>query len=245
MNIRLIISYDGTHFWGWQKTPDGPTIEETLQQALEKIYQHPIQLQAASRTDRGVHAEGQVVNYQSKKTKDLGRIKFSLNKMLPKTMRILSMEEMAEDFHATLDARSKEFHYYITTSHVQSPFERHLSWHYYYPFDREKMQRAALLFLGTHDFSSFCNAHSLRDIGGVCTIKRLDIIDIDDRLKFEVEGDSFLYKMVRTLVGTLVCVGIGRFSIPYVNNLLTCQQRKFAGITAPAHGLVLKHVNYL
>jgi len=244
MNIKLIIAYDGTHFFGWQKTSDGPTIEETLQQLLETIYQHPIQLQAASRTDKGVHAEGQVVNYRCKKKKDLRQLKFSLNQMLPKMIRILIIKEVADDFHATLDATFKEYHYRVTTTHVQSPFERHLSWHCYYPFDLDAMKQAALLLLGTYDFSSFCNTHSSRNMNRICTIKRLDITYQSDQLKFEIEGNNFLYKMVRNIIGTLIYVGIGKFSVQHVENLLIQKMRKFAGITAPAHGLVLKHVRY-
>ena len=244
MNIQLIVAYDGTHFLGWQKTPDGPTIEAELQQVLEQIYQEPLQLQAASRTDRGVHAEGQVLNYQTEKTKDLEKLKFSLNQMLPQAIRVLAIKEAADTFHPTVDAVGKEYHYFVTTDPVQSPFDRHFSWHYYHPFDLDKIRQAATFFIGTHDFSAFCNVHFFQTKDTVRTVKRLDIMQEGNQLKFEVEGTHFLYKMVRNIVGTLVYVGAGKLSLQEVEALLTKKDRRLAGMTAPAQGLVLKKVFY-
>jgi len=242
MNIQLIIAYDGTHFLGWQKTSDGPTIEGTLQQVLEQIYQEPLLLQAASRTDRGVHATGQVVSYRTKKERDLKKIQFSLNQMLPPTIRIRAIKEVADDFHPTLDAIEKEYHYFVTTSLIQSPFDRCFAWHCYYPFDLEKMKQAASSLLGTCNFSAFCNVSVSQSQEKVCTIKALDIIQQEERLKMIIKGNRFLYKMARNLVGYLIDIGRGK--IQNDQTLLKKQDRKLSGITAPAHGLILKYVNY-
>ena len=244
MNIKLTLSYDGTEFFGWQETKDGPSIESALKQVLEQIYQEPIALQAASRTDRGVHAEGQVVNYCTKKKKDFERLKISLNQMLPQTVRISTIQQEQEHFHPTLDALGKEYHYFISTGPVQSPFNRHFSWHYPAPFNLDNMRLAANCLIGTHDFAAFCNANKPPPRNTVRKLSRLDITQEGDTLKFEVEGDHFLYKMVRNLVGTLVYIGVGKLAFKHTRKLIANKDRTLAGITAPAHGLHLKKVLY-
>lgn len=242
MNIKMIIAYDGTHFFGWQETSDGPSIEGCLRKVLEQIYQEPITLQAASRTDRGVHADGQVVNYHTEKVKDLNRLKCSLNQLLPTSIRILHLEEEKSDFHPTLDVIGKEYHYTLSTALVQPPFERHFAWHYYLPLDVKKMCEGATHFIGTHDFATFCNANKPLPKDTVRTVSRIDIIQEGEVLRFEIEGNNFLYKMVRNLVGTLIYYGTGK--LESIDTLLTSQDRTLAGITAPAHGLSLKRVFY-
>lgn len=244
MNIKMILSYDGTDFFGWQTSIDGPTIEETLQEVLEKIYQHPIPLQAASRTDRGVHAAGQVVNYRTEKEIDLNRLLISLNQLLPKTIRVLSIEETSQDFHPTLDAQGKIYHYHICQGSVQSPFRRHFSWHLHTPLDLTLMREGAKSFLGTHDFASFTNVQEPRPKDTIRTLSRLEIFEENSSLRFEIEGDNFLYKMVRNLVGTLIYLGQGKLNLEGLQHLLHQRNRKFAGITAPANGLILYKVNY-
>lgn len=244
MNIKMILSYDGTEFLGWQESIDGITIEETLRKTLEMIYQHPIVLQAASRTDRGVHAEGQVVNYITEKSFDLDRLKHSLNQLLPKTIRIHQIERALNTFHPTLEAIGKEYHYHLCTLSIQSPFRRHLSWHIPTPLNFDLMKIGASLFIGTHDFATFCNTIHPMPKSTVRTLTRFEIIKEDSSLRFEIEGNNFLYKMVRNLVGTLVYLGTGKLSLDQVKTLLAQKDRKAAGITAPAHGLTLKKVSY-
>ena len=240
----MILSYDGTEFLGWQESIDGITIEETLRKTLETIYQHPIILQAASRTDRGVHAEHQVVNYITEKSLDLTRLKFSLNQLLPKTIRVQTIEEAPETFHPTLEAIGKEYHYHLCMSPVQSPFHRHFSWHIANPLNLDLMREGATSFIGTHDFLTFCNAITPMPKDTTRTVTRLEIIEEGPSLRFEIEGTSFLYKMVRNLVGTLVYLGLGKLSLDEVKTLLENKDRKLAGMTAPAHGLTLKKVSY-
>ncbi len=133
MNIKLLIAYLGTSYLGWQKTPMGPSIEEALEKALSIVLQEEKKLQAASRTDAGVHAQGQVVNFTLSSFKDLKRLKASLNGCLPKDIVVLSAQEMPESFHPTLDAIKKEYIYEICNSTVQLPFHRNTSWHFPYP----------------------------------------------------------------------------------------------------------------
>ncbi|MDN3509050.1 MAG: tRNA pseudouridine(38-40) synthase TruA [Candidatus Neptunochlamydia sp.] len=244
MNIKTILSYDGTDFLGWQESIDGDTIEKTLRKTLETIYQHPIRLQAASRTDRGVHAENQVVNFIVEKSLDISRLKISLNQMLPKAIRILTIEEASKTFHPTLDAKGKEYHYSLCITPVQSPFRRYFSWHLLSPLDIDCMKEGTDFFIGTHDFKAFSNAIDSKRKDMFCTLTRLDIIEDGSYLRFEIEGNRFLYKMVRNLVGTLVYLGMGKLSLDEVKNLLVKKDRTLAGITAPAHGLTLKKVYY-
>jgi len=244
MNIKLIISYDGTHFLGWQDSLNLPTIEGVLRSALKQIYQEPITLQAAARTDRGVHAEGQVVNFRTERKKDLERVKYSLNQMLPKTIRIGAIQEEEESFHPTLDVIGKEYHYFVTLSPIQSPFDRHFSWHFFYPIDLKRMQQAATFFIGNRDFAAFCNVNDSPAKSTVRTLTRIDMIEEGERLRFEVEGEHFLYKMVRNIVGTLLYVGRGELSLQKAEALISGRNRTQGGITAPAHGLTLKRVIY-
>ena len=244
MNIKLLVTYDGTLFLGWQESIDGPTIEAALRQVLEKIYQEPLKLQAASRTDAGVHAEGQVANYHTEKHQDLSQLKISLNQMLPSSIRVLNVSQETDAFHPTLDVKGKEYHYCISSREIQPPFERHFAWHYPHPIKLDTIREASTLFLGTHDFSALCNTTIPRPKTTIRSLTRLEVFEEKGRLRFEVEGNHFLYKMVRNLVGTLIDVGSGKLSLDSVKGLLATRDRTGAGITAPAHGLCLKHVYY-
>lgn len=244
MNIKLIIAYDGTSYLGWQEVGDGPTIEETLRQVLEMIYQEKIVLQAASRTDKGVHAEGQVVNFFTQKEKDLKRLKRSLNQLLPPTIQIKDISIAPETFHPTLEAIGKEYHYHLSLGPVQSPFQRHYSWHLPAPLNIPLMKQAAASFIGTHNFAAFCNACDPYPKDTIRTLNRISLVQEGENLRIEVEGNSFLYKMVRNLVGTLVYIGNGKLSIEEGRKLIDQKDRTLAGMTAPAHGLILNQVFY-
>lgn len=245
-NIRLKIAYDGTRYLGWQKTKMGPSIEESLENVLSKILQHPIHLQAASRTDAGVHASGQVVNFFTSKNLLLDKLQCSLNNLLPKDIVVKTIENAQEKFHPTLDCKSKEYHYHVCYRNILLPEQRYYIWHYPYHLDLELMKKAVPLLIGERDFSSFCNtknnstyAHYTR------LLKAINIQELPNKhLRFEVQGNNFLYKMVRNLIGTLIYVGCGKISLKMLPEIIKNGDRTKAGMTAPAHGLFLYQVNY-
>jgi tRNA pseudouridine38-40 synthase len=241
-NIKITLAYEGSAYLGWQKTETGPSIEEELEKILTQILQHPIQLQAASRTDAGVHAEAQVINFFSNSSTPLERLKKSCNSLLPEDIRVLKINEASSSFHPTLDAKGKEYHYHVCLGPTQLPFDRRFSWHFVKPVDLRLMQQAATLLIGTHDFSALTNEKKENNIR---EIYHIDIEEIaPQRIRICVSGNHFLYKMVRNIVGTLLYVGCGMLPIETIFSLLKKGDRREAGMTAPAHGLILKRVIY-
>ncbi len=224
MNISLTLAYDGTHFFGWQRCDCGPSVEQTLQECLEKILQHPITLQAASRTDRGVHAKGQVVNFFTDANIDLGQLKYSLNSLLPKSIVILEIKKKPNPFHPTIDVTGKQYVYSICNTPVQLPEYRLFSWHIPKLLNLNNMRSKADLLVGTHDFASYTNKRA--DAPYPSTVRTLYSVIIspfeEGRLQIALTGDHFLYKMARNLVGHIV----GK------------------QMCAPAHGLTLNRVFY-
>lgn len=246
-NIKLIIAYDGKGFLGWQKTSTGPSIEASLEQALEKILQEPISLQAASRTDAGVHAMAQPVNFLTKKQElNLNKLSFEVNSLLPIGIRVLSADLMPDEFHPTIHSTGKIYHYHLCLGKVQLPHNRFYSWHCPYPLNLPHMHSASEYFLGKQDFSSFCNVKKNNHTTDyVREIIRLDFIPLpDERLRIEIQGNNFLYKMVRNIVGTLVFVGRGKLQADQIPAILKKKDRTVSGMTAPAHGLALYKVFY-
>ena len=245
-NIKLSIAYDGTGYLGWQKTRMGPSIQEELERVLSRIFQQPISVEGASRTDAGVHAEGQVASFSiDRKEIDLARLEVSLNQLLPPEIAVLGVEEAPLDFHPSLHALSKIYRYRLFTGKTQLPQERLYTWHDRYPLELSSMRKAASSLLGERDFSAFCNTKKgelKKD--AVRKLFRLSIREEGSHLLFELEGNRFLYKMARNLVGTLIYVGRGRLSPEEMPTILASRDRKRAGITAPACGLSLYRVLY-
>jgi tRNA pseudouridine38-40 synthase len=243
-NIKLIIAYFGAPYAGWQKTKLGPTIEEILEQTLAKILQHEVKLQAASRTDAGVHAEGQVVNFFMDSPFNLGRLKISLNGLLPKDIAIVHVEEMPIHFHPTLDNVKKEYWYHICNGPFQLPFYRQTSWHFPYPIDKEAMCKASEHLLRSHDFSAFCNERPLWTRDPICTLEKIEITTLPgQRFRIAMTSDRFLFRMARNLAGTLASIGSLKLKTDILS-ILKSKDRTQAGVTAPAHGLTLKQVFY-
>lgn len=242
MNIRFVLAYAGTRYFGFQKTKMGPSIEEEVEKKLSQILQQPITLQAASRTDRGVHAEGQVVNFSLEKQVDVDKLFDSLRKMLPRDIALIEMEEMHDAFHPTTDAKGKEYHYFLCNEKHQLPFHREFSWHIHQPLELFLMQKGAVHLEGRRDYSSLTN---IRVEDGVRNIQTIAIEPLPaNRILFRIIGDRFLYKMVRNIVGTLVYVAMGKIAVNDLPSILESRHRPRAGITAPAHGLCLKKVFY-
>jgi tRNA pseudouridine38-40 synthase len=245
LNIKLIIAYFGAAYMGWQKTKLGASIEEALEQALAKILQQEVKLQAASRTDAGVHASGQVVNFRLHKPFNLRALQGSLNGLLPKDIAVVSIEEMAQDFHPTLDTVKKEYAYQICNCRTQLPFHRQTSWHFPYPVDIEEMRRGSVHLLGRHDFSTFCNDLKSWDRNPICQLEKIEILEItSNRFEVTMTADHFLYRMARNIAGTLAYVGCGKLDSDKLPQILKNKDRRAAGITAPSHGLTLKRVFY-
>lgn len=244
-NIKLTIAYEGTNYLGWQKTKMGPSIEEALEKALKQILQHEIHLQAASRTDRGVHASGQVVNFFTPKTLHCSdKFLTGINSLIPKDISVTYLELAGPNFHPTLDCQGKEYHYHLCFGRFQQPLERHFSWHYPHPLNVELMRKAAKMMLGEHDFKTFCNAKA-EYASYVRTIHSIDIVEVkESHLRFEIYGKNFLYKMVRNIVGSLIYIGCGKIDIQSLPDILQGRCRTLAGVTAPAHGLTLHKVVY-
>lgn len=240
--FKAIIAYDGSPFFGWQKTKTGPSVQETLENTLSQLTQETVSVEAASRTDRGVHAEGQVVSFALNRTWPTSKLIRGANAILPPEIRILQIEEKEDSFHSTLNARGKEYHYRICLGEVQNPIHRLYSWHFHYPLDLEKMKKGAADLIGTHDFTTFANEP---EENPTCTLNAIQITLLPDhRLQISILGDRFLYKMVRTLVGTLAYIGCGKLPDDSIPHLLRSTDRTLAGMTAPALGLYLHRVLY-
>jgi tRNA pseudouridine38-40 synthase len=245
-NIVLEVAYDGTRFFGWQKTRAGPSIESELEGVLGAILQHPITLEAASRTDRGVHAEGQIVNFPTQKTLNLARLFKSLNQLLPPDIRVFSVREAESSFHPTLSAREKEYHYFLSPGSVMPPLLRHFAWHIPYPLNLDLMEQAAREFLGLHEFRAFTNRRknftykSTTRMVSKVRIKKMD----SGLLCIEIRANNFLYKMARNIVGTIVYAGLAKIAPGDIGTIIENKKRERAGITAPAHGLILHKIFY-
>lgn len=232
---KVKLSYDGTRYFGWQKTKTGPSIQEELEKTIWQITRERVLPEAASRTDRGVHAEGQVVQFALSQEWQPSKLLLGLNAVLPKDIRIKEIER--KDFHPTLDAKGKEYRYRICQGLAQDPTLRLYSWHFRHPLDLSLIEQAAKHLIGTHDFTSFANEE---EKDPVCTLESIHF----DPPFFRILGNRFLYKMVRNLVGTLAYAGCGKIAVDAIPGILAAKDRKLAGMTAPAHGLYLHQVFY-
>jgi tRNA pseudouridine38-40 synthase len=244
-NIKLQVAYDGSRYYGWQNTKQGPSIEGELERSLHTILQHPVILQAASRTDAGVHAEGQVVNFFTEQDPlDLERLFISLNQLLPDDIRVYDVQYAPLSFHPTLDSTSKEYHYHINTEPCLSPFQRAFTWHLPKKLDLSLMREAAALLIGMHDFQGLTNVRKPPHQDTIREIFSLDIAADERRLCVQIKGNHFLYKMVRNIVGTLCYIGCHKLGCEDLLQALKLKTRSLAGMTAPACGLVLKKIYY-
>jgi tRNA pseudouridine38-40 synthase len=246
MRFKLTISYDGTNYCGWQVQANGTSIQTLVQKAIETALRHKIDLTGAGRTDAGVHALGQTAHFDSNAPIDPDRLRYSANALLPKDIRIINVEPVADDFHARYWATGKIYHYHLQLDPVTDPMTRLYRTPVYGKFDQTALELAARQFLGTHDFIAFANethkGTAARD--SIRTLKRLDIIEQSGGLRLEFEGDGFLYKMVRNITGTLLDAAAHRRSCQDIAALLQEKNRRLSGPTAPAQGLFLIQVKY-
>ena len=241
--IKLTVAYDGTDYCGWQIQPNGITVEEVLNRNLSELTGEEITVIGASRTDSGVHAQGNVAVFDSDTTIPPERIAYAVNRKLPEDIVVIRSEEVPGDWHPRYQETEKTYEYHILNREMPDPVRRRDTYFVSYPLDLEAMRRAAAYLKGEHDFRSFCNVHTdVQDT--VRTIYDLDIIRSGDLVTVRIRGNGFLYNMVRIIVGTLVRVGRGFYSPGQVKEILEAKERTSAGVTAPPQGLVLVKIDY-
>jgi tRNA pseudouridine38-40 synthase len=241
--LKLTLQYDGTDYAGWQRQPNGVSVQELVERALEPIEGHPVTVVGAGRTDAGVHALAQVASVDIESGIETAAIGRALNATLPADVRVTAAEEAPAGFNARFSATGKAYEYRIWTGPFVPPFERRYVWHVPQPLDIDRMREAAASLVGTHDFSAFRAAGS--DVAtSERTIHDLRIAADGARVTISVSGNGFLRHMVRSIAGTLVEVGLGRRPAPSVSAALASRERAQAGPTAPARGLFLVRVEY-
>lgn len=243
-NIKLTIEYDGKDFNGWQKQPDKLNIQGTIEKAIEQITGEVVDLNASGRTDRGVHALGQVANFKTNSNLPIEKFSIALNSNLKKSIRIKQAEEVEENFHSRLSCKRKTYRYVINNSQYGTAIYRNLETHIPMKLDIEKMQEAVKYFVGEHDFKAF-KASGTSSKSSVRTIYDAKVIKMpDDKIWIELTGSGFLYNMVRIISGTLVEVGMGKIEPKEIENIIKSQKRENAGKTLPPQGLYLVNVEY-
>ena len=241
--IALIIEYDGTNYVGWQVQPNGVAVQEKLDDAFEKLIGERPVLHASGRTDSGVHARAQVAHFDTECRIPADKFCYALNTRLPGDIRVRASFETNEDFHARFDVREKHYVYCVNNAAHASAFTGGRELHVHYPLDIERLNKAAELFTGTHDFNGFKAAGS-KAATTERTIFASEWISRGPRLYYHVAGSGFLYNMVRIMVGTMLRIGLGFEEPEVISDALADPRRVNAGDTAPAHGLTLWRVKY-
>jgi tRNA pseudouridine38-40 synthase len=264
-NLKLILSYDGSEFYGWQVQPDVATVQGTLASAIGRITGEKVLPQGSGRTDAGVHALAQVVTFVTESSVPASNFLKALNALLPPSVRVMEVAEMPPEFHARHSARAKTYRYRIYRASICPPFLSRYVWHYPYSLDEAAMNAAAVLVVGERDFTSFAAVDPERGSDGAgsenpgCEKKTekkttSNVREVfssswerstdKDELIYTVRGSGFLHHMVRNLVGTFILVGKATLQAQDVTRILQAQSRSAAGPTAPATGLYLVEVEY-
>ena len=241
--IKLTVAYDGTDYCGWQIQPNGITVEKVLNRALSRLTGEDIAVTGASRTDAGVHAEGNVAVFDTASTIPPGRFSYAVNTLLPEDVVVVKSEEVAADWHPRYQESVKTYAYHILNREMPDPVRRKYVWHVNCPLDLEKMRTAAEYLTGEHDFKSFCSVHT----GAKTTVRTIYSLNVErsgEIITIRVSGNGFLYNMVRIITGTLVEAGRGFRQPESVKELLDADERGKAGPTAPAQGLLLESIEY-
>jgi tRNA pseudouridine38-40 synthase len=247
MKFKLTIAYDGTGYEGWQVQKTGTGVQEKVEAALAKLFPSGPRLHSSSRTDTGVHALGMVAHFEAPRGEvrmPAGKLAIAINAWLPADIRVVSARRVAEDFHARFQATGKQYRYVVWNHLAMNPLLRATAWHVTRPLDLKAMRAAAKLFVGKHDFQSFAASSGYKRTTTVRTLTRCDLKRNGPQYTFIIEGDGFLYKMCRGIVGTIVQAGLGKFPATEIKPMLGKKDRRMAGMTAPAQGLVLWKVFY-
>lgn len=243
-NLRMVLRYDGTDFAGWQTQPGFRTVQETLEHAIVAVTREPrVRANCSGRTDAGVHALGQVVNFYTPTKLSCGTLVKAVNAHLPPDVRVRTCDDVPESFCANKDAVRKTYRYVIYDGRMHDPFLRKYSCHSRRPLDADAMRRAGRCLVGRHDFRCFETEWPNR-LTSIRTITRLAVCRVGEMIWLDVEADGFLYNMVRAIAGTLMQVGRGAWPEGRVAEVLAGMDRRLAGPTAPAQGLFLLRVTY-
>jgi tRNA pseudouridine38-40 synthase len=248
-NLKMILSYDGSEFSGWQVQPDATTVQGTLASAIGRVTGEKVLPQGSGRTDAGVHALKQVVTFVTESPVPTENFQRALNDILPASVRVLEVAEMPAEFHARHSARAKSYHYRIHRAAICPPFVARYVWHYPYPLNENAMAEAAGLVVGEQDFTSFAAVDPERGregdlVSNVRTISSSSWKRCGEEFIYTVRGSGFLHHMVRNLVGTFILIGKGTLQVQDITRILQARNRSAAGATAPARGLYLVEVEY-
>lgn len=241
--IRLIVSYDGTNYVGWQLQENGVSVQQRLNEALSYLTGETIQVHGSGRTDSGVHARAQVAHFDTNARMPADKFAVAMNTRLPRDIRVLYSEEVPETFHARFSAKNKSYRYTVQTGPHADVFTRDTALHLHAPLDFERMRRAAVDALGEHDFAAFMSAGSTLE-WTVRTVFQSEWTRSGRYLYYDVSANGFLYNMVRILVGTMLEIGSGRLPEHAIARALESKRRDDAGATAPPQGLMLMRVQY-
>ena len=245
--LKLEVCYRGTEYCGWQIQKGAPSVQEILERAFTSVTGENVRMTASGRTDAGVHAIGQVVSVKTESSISCRKFILALNAHLPEDIAVTSVEDAVETFHAIRDAKRKTYRYRILNGPVADPLDLGSIWHFPTKLDLQNMQEGCRYLFGEHDFVCF------QAVGGdrkttVRTIFRCDLKCVQEKpfrkLELEIEGNGFLYNMVRNIVGSLIEIGRGKRQPNWIQELIEQQDRNLAGDTAPAHGLFLVSVKY-
>ncbi len=243
-NFKIIVEYDGTNFFGWQRQNDKKTIQGEIEKALRMILNQDIKISGSGRTDAGVHAFGQVATFKADTGIPPQNIKKGVNSLIKQPIVIRDCHIMEDAFHARYNAVSKEYHYFILNREDPCAIGRSYQWHIRHPLDIEVMNQCCNEITGVFDFKSFENTGSPRS----STVREIFFSHVssldNNRLVFKICASGFLRYMVRNLIGTIVLAGLNKITVPEFKKILEAKDRTKAGPTAPAHGLFLKKVNY-
>ncbi len=243
VNFKCLVAYDGTDFAGYQRQDSHRTVQGELEKAVEKVFGEHTVVYASGRTDSGVHASGQVINFRARQKVPVDRIPIALNSILPKDVAVKKAAEVPDSFHARKDAIRKTYQYRIYNNKIPSPFWRRYSLFVPSDLDADKMAQAAKLFMGKHDFQSFQSkgSHITKTMRQVT---RANVKRVDDMVVFTVSANGFLYNMVRIMAGTLIQVGRNKRAPQDMDQIIQACDRMKAGPTIPPHGLSLEEVEY-
>ncbi|HHT50239.1 MAG TPA: tRNA pseudouridine(38-40) synthase TruA [Eubacteriaceae bacterium] len=242
-NIQIILGYDGSRYHGWQRQKNLITVQEEVEKAIIKLTKENNKVNGCSRTDSGVHAKGQSANFFTEKLIPIEKIPLALNTYLPKDIRVYKAVERPIEFHSRYHAKGKRYTYQILNNPYGCALEYKRAWHIPQRLNVEEMVKANEYIIGTHDFSAFrVTGSGVKS--SIRTIYKSKLIKDGDKIILDIEGNGFLYKMVRSIIGTLVEVGKGRFNPEDIPKIMESRNRKNGGKTAPPEGLYLEEIYY-